>query len=255
MAITKTTAKTTAKATTNLKILAIDTVTEACSVALNLGGAVTQRMEIAPQGHSRLVLDMVQALLQAHATKLQNLHAVAVDVGPGSFTGVRIGIGVAQGLAYGAGLPVIAVGSLETLAGAVAHPLVLPAIDARMQQIYYGLYRNSPPPSSPSPAHDPNPAANPAAPPHEIMPPALSAPQHLTPCERQDIIGVGSGWDRYAPILLETLNGAKCNWHANQYPQAASLSQIAAARGLSSAISPLQLTACYVRNEVVKPPD
>ena len=124
----------------NLKILAIDTVTEVCSVALNLHGAVTQRLEIAA-GHSRLVLGMAQTLLRQCGLTLDQLDALAVDIGPGSFTGTRIGIGVAQGLAFGAGLKVIPVRSLEALAHAQPNETVLPAIDARMGQIYHGLYR------------------------------------------------------------------------------------------------------------------
>ena len=131
-----------------LKILAIDTATEACSVALNLHGTVTQRFEIAPNGHSKLVLDMAESLLKQCGLDLQQLDALAVDVGPGSFTGLRIGVGVAQGLAYGAGRKVIPVGSLDALAHGVfyeasheaSQATVLAAIDARMGQIYYGLY-------------------------------------------------------------------------------------------------------------------
>lgn len=249
--------------TTDLSILAIDTVTEACSVAVNLRGVVVQQMEIAPRGHSRIVLTMVQSLLQQHAITLQELDALAVDIGPGSFTGVRIGIGVAQGLAYGAGLSVIPVGSLETLAYAVPHSHVLPAIDARMQQIYYGLYRNSPAlpqaaqanlseqPTAPMPPSQFSPCAEPQA----IIPPTLVAPQDLriNPSEpQQHIVGSGSAWDCYAPRLLESLDGVVVDWLPEQYPQAAAVSRIAAARGLQSAISPLQLTACYVRNKVVQ---
>lgn len=230
----------------SLAILAIDTVTEACSVALNLHGETTQELEIAPQGHSRLALNMVQSLLQQQGLKLNELDAVAVDVGPGSFTGVRIGLGIAQGLAYGAGLPVIAVDSLETLAYAATaeaeHRLVLPAIDARMQQVYYGLYRNQPTQTSPSIELK------------AIIPPTLSDPQQVMLSDQRpaEIVGIGSAWDCYAAEMTEAMPGATVNWLEQRYPEAETLSKIAAQRGMQQAISPLRLVASYVRNEVAK---
>ena len=229
---------------TKLKILAIDTATEACSVALNLGGEITHRSEIAPKSHSKLVLGMVEFLLQQSGLELRQLDALAVDVGPGSFTGVRIGIGTAQGLAYGAGLKVVPVGSLETLAYDAAHETVLAAIDARMGQVYYGLYAN---PVAPQ-------AGLPEAIPEAIIEPALASPQHLNVGQRSGIVGVGSGWDRYAPVLLESLNGSLnesvSKWLAGRYPDAQAVSRIAAVRGMQSACSPLELTASYIRDEV-----
>ncbi len=218
-----------------LKILAIDTVTEACSAAINVHGKVIQRLEIEPQGHSRLILDMVQVVMQQQGIELAELDAVAVDIGPGSFTGVRIGIGVAQGLAYAAKLPVIPVNSLETLAYATPHPLVLAAIDARMQQMYYAFYRN-PPGNTPQ----------------AIIEPALIMPENLKISGATEVFGVGSAWDRYATALTVAMNSALSNWLPERYPEAGTVSIIAAAYGLERAISPLQLQAFYVRNNVAK---
>lgn len=226
---------------TELKILAIDTVTEACSVALNLGGVITRQFQIAPNGHSRLVLGMVESLLQQSALDLRQLDALAVDVGPGSFTGVRIGIGVAQGLAYGAGLAVIPVGSLEALAHETARgetsdetATVLAAIDARMRQVYYGLYRKQ------------------GESLRALIEPALAAPESLAIGNAKNIIGVGSAWDRYGTMMREALSGSVTKWLAGRYPEAAAVSRIAVARGLSGAISPLELTAAYIRDDVAK---
>jgi len=223
-----------------LNILALDTVTEACSVALNLRGAVTQQLEVAANGHSRRVLTMAQNLLSACGLNLRELDALAVDIGPGSFTGVRIGIGVAQGLAYGAGLKVIPVNSLEALAEGVLRPgdgetaaaTVLPAIDARMGQVYCALYGS--------------------AAPGAIIEPALSAPGQVANGGHANITGIGSGWDRHAPALLEALNGSVSRWLAGRHPEAAGVARIAAVRGLQSAVSPLHLRATYIRNEVAK---
>jgi tRNA threonylcarbamoyladenosine biosynthesis protein TsaB len=127
-----------------LKLLAIDTVTEACSAALWQDGEVQERFEIAPRRHTSLILPMVQELLVDAGMSLRQLDAIAVDRGPGSFTGVRIGAGVVQGLAYAVDLPVIPVSSLATLAQAVwlklHHKRVLALIDARMHEVYWARY-------------------------------------------------------------------------------------------------------------------
>ena len=127
-----------------MKLLAIDTVTEACSAALWLDGEVHERFEIAPRQHTTLILPMVQQLLADAGLSLSQLDALAVDRGPGSFTGVRIGTSVVQGLAYAVDLPVVPVSSLATLAQAVwlklRHESVLALIDARIQEVYWARY-------------------------------------------------------------------------------------------------------------------
>ncbi|WP_421236517.1 tRNA (adenosine(37)-N6)-threonylcarbamoyltransferase complex dimerization subunit type 1 TsaB [Aeromonas jandaei] len=127
-----------------LKILAVDTATEACSAALLVGDKVFSRWEEAPRDHTRKILPMVQALLDEAGITLDKLDAIAFGRGPGSFTGVRIGIGVAQGVAFGAGVPLIGISTLAAMAQG-AHRLegaerVLTAIDARMDEVYFGHY-------------------------------------------------------------------------------------------------------------------
>lgn len=127
-----------------LKILAVDTATEACSAALLVGEQVFSRWEEAPRDHTRKILPMVQAVLDDAGITLDKLDAIAFGRGPGSFTGVRIGIGVAQGLAFGAGVPLIGISTLAAMAQG-AHRLdgaeqVLTAIDARMNEVYFGRY-------------------------------------------------------------------------------------------------------------------
>ena len=99
-----------------LKILAVDTATEACSAALLVGDKVFSRWEEAPRDHTRKILPMVQAVLEDAGISLSDLDAIAFGRGPGSFTGVRIGIGVAQGLAFGAGVPLIGISTLAAMA-------------------------------------------------------------------------------------------------------------------------------------------
>ncbi|WED78686.1 tRNA (adenosine(37)-N6)-threonylcarbamoyltransferase complex dimerization subunit type 1 TsaB [Aeromonas allosaccharophila] len=127
-----------------LKILAVDTATEACSAALLVGEKVFSRWEEAPRDHTRKILPMVQAVLDDAGITLGDLDAIAFGRGPGSFTGVRIGISVAQGLAFGAGVPLIGISTLAAMAQG-AYRLdgaeqVLTAIDARMNEVYFGRY-------------------------------------------------------------------------------------------------------------------
>ena len=127
-----------------LKILAVDTATEACSAALLVGDKLFSRWEEAPRDHTRKILPMVQAVLEDAGISLSDLDAIAFGCGPGSFTGVRIGISVAQGLAFGAGVPLIGISTLAAMAQG-AYRLdgaeqVLTAIDARMNEVYFGRY-------------------------------------------------------------------------------------------------------------------
>ncbi len=132
------------------RILALDTSGAACSVALLLGDEIDQRFELAPRDHTRLIMPMVDQLLNRHALKLSDLDAIAYGRGPGSFTGLRICAAVVQGLAYGAGLPVLGVsslaavaqGSFEDSAGAEG-ALALVCMDARMDELYFACYSRS----------------------------------------------------------------------------------------------------------------
>lgn len=126
------------------KILAIDTATEACSAALLVEGVITSCAEVAPQAHTRKILPMCEQLLHDAGLTLGELDVIAFGRGPGSFTGVRIGIGVAQGLAFGAGKKLIAISDLAALAQGchrrTGAERVFCAIDARMNEVYFAAF-------------------------------------------------------------------------------------------------------------------
>ena len=128
-----------------MKLLALDTSTEACSVALQYDGKKLTLDEVCPQQHSKRILPMVQQLLAESGLGLNQLDGIVFGRGPGSFTGVRIGVGVTQGLAFGADLPVFGVSTLQAMAQAAARlhqaSQVIAAIDARMAEVYLALYQ------------------------------------------------------------------------------------------------------------------
>lgn len=130
-----------------LKILAIDTTSGACSVALYTDGQIVEQFFRAERDHTRRLLPMIEAVLAEGESSLGQVDALAVSQGPGSFTGLRIAISCVQGLAFSVDKPVVPVSSLATLAlGARrSHPEwgnapVMAALDARMQEVYWGLY-------------------------------------------------------------------------------------------------------------------
>lgn len=122
-------------------ILVIDTATEACSVALSHKEQITTLNELSPRNHTQCILPMVDELLNSAQIKLSNLNALAFGRGPGSFTGVRVGVSVAQGLAFGANLPVVPISNLTTMAQQAYQELgakkVICLIDARMNEVYF----------------------------------------------------------------------------------------------------------------------
>lgn len=128
-----------------MRILAIDTATEACSAALWDNGTTHAHFELCPREHTQRILPLVREILNQSGVSLSELSALAFGRGPGSFTGVRIGIGIAQGLALGANLPMIGVSTLATMAqGAwrkTGATRVLAAIDARMGEVYWAEYQ------------------------------------------------------------------------------------------------------------------
>ena len=123
-----------------MRILAIETSTEYCSVALWQDGTLNERCERVGQKHSEVLLGMVDGVLREAGCTVQEVDGIAFGKGPGSFTGVRIACGVAQGLAFGADLKVVGVCTLHALAEATGQDKVIAALDARMGELYFAAY-------------------------------------------------------------------------------------------------------------------
>lgn len=178
-----------------MKFLALDTSTEACSVALALDGQILALDEVCPQQHSKRILPMVQQLLADAGISLQQLDGIIFGRGPGSFTGVRIGVSVAQGLAFGADLPVFGVSTLAAMAQAAAVQQnateVIAAIDARMAEVYIAAFTLDE--AGLMQAITPEIAAKPAALPEVLT--SLSFTSQL--------LGVGTGWQTYSQALQQ----------------------------------------------------
>jgi tRNA threonylcarbamoyladenosine biosynthesis protein TsaB len=164
-------------------ILAIETSAELASCALLVGDAVLARATSGVRTHSQSILPMVQELLREAGIALADCDAVAFGAGPGSFTGVRTACGVAQGLAYGANLPVLPMVTLETMAeacrAATGAVQVLAVLDARMGEVYWAQYRFD-------------------GGWHEVVAPTLSAPQDVKPVPAEGLQACGNGFDVYA---------------------------------------------------------
>ena len=123
-----------------MRLLAFETSTEACSVAVYVDGRVLERFEVAPRRHTELALPWAQALLAEAGVARSQLDAIAVGRGPGAFTGVRLAIAIAQGIALGLDLPVLPVSTLAALAMQAGGERRLAAIDARMGEVYLGAF-------------------------------------------------------------------------------------------------------------------
>lgn len=177
-----------------MNYLAIDASTEACSVALQVNNKVYSRYELCPQSHSLRLLPMIDSVLAEANVTLSALNGLIFGQGPGSFTGVRIGVGVAQGLAFAANLPVVGVSSLQAMAQQAyiefGEEQVIAAIDARMAEVYNGFFQLDE--NNIMQAQQVE-AVTPPAKLGDLMSAVIDKPSYV----------VGSGWDAYPETLAE----------------------------------------------------
>ena len=227
-----------------MKLLAIDTSSLACSVALRVGDAVIERYEEQAREHTRLLTPMIRDVLAESGLDLPQLDAIVLGNGPGSFIGMRIAASVAQGLAHGAGLLIVPVSSLAAVAVEVFEEPgigeVVVAQDAHMSEVYLAAFRRGP---------------------GDVPTPLFAERLHTqTVIEELESgtadrrVAAGLGWQRYPGLTAanEDLIGQSS---AVLHPRARYLLPLgAAAWQADAAIQPADLVPAYLRSKVAKKP-
>ena len=217
-----------------MKILALDTSTEFCSVALNVDSEISGKEILAGRNHSEMILAMTHEMLAEAGLALQQIDGIAFGAGPGSFTGLRIACGVAQGLAFAADLPVAAVGTLEAVAQQIDQHNVIVALDARMSEIYHAAFEKITGKSW-----------------EMISPPALCSPQHAPLVSGNEWHGCGSGFDVYHDVLAMQYCANIRQIHSGLHPRAHEVAQLALPKFRDGAYTDAALAApLYIRNKV-----
>ncbi len=215
------------------RILALETSAEYCSVALLMGEDIHGSEAHAGQKHSELLLPMIDEVLRDCGLGIAELDAIAFGAGPGSFTGLRIGCGVAQGLAFPVGGRCVPVGSLEALAQASGGERVVVCADARMGQVYHAAFERD----------------------HldwrEVLPPSLCNPDDLPELPGAAWLGCGSGFDRYPQIMNGPYRGKISEVRKGMVPHAREIALLGA-RYLECgrSVPSTEALPVYVRNKV-----
>ena len=219
-----------------MKLLALDTATSQCSVALLIDGQVREQTVDAPRVQAESVLPMIEQLLTDAGLELGALDAIAFGRGPGAFTGLRVAASVAQGLAFGAGLPVVPISDLAALALGT-HRLrqasqVVACLDARMHEVYWAAYAVSG---------------------QRVMAlsqECLSAPEDVQLEAKGPWFGAGSGWSAYGEVLKSRV--PKLIGQAPELaPTAADIAWLAAeAYRQGTALPPEEAIPVYLRDKV-----
>jgi len=220
-----------------MNLLAIETATETVSVALAFNGEVLEHYRHAPRQHAELLLPWVEQLLAEAGIGFAGLDAIAFSRGPGSFTSLRIGIGVVQGLAWASDRPVIPVSSLAATAQTAAElgiKSVVVALDARMNEVFTGMFEVDS---------------------DGIMKPTgeekVCRPEDVQLPADSEAYGIGIGFDRYP--CLHKLSGRLLGIRADTWPRASSVLKLAQAWLRSHEPLPAeQAQPVYLRDNVAK---
>lgn len=217
-------------------ILVLDTATEACSVALFHQGKTISLDELSPRTHTQRILPMIDELLSQAGISLKQVEVLGFGRGPGSFTGVRVGVGIAQGLAMGAELPVVAVSNLLAMAEAAYQKQeateVIALIDARMNEVYFAQFSRT------------------AQGWQEVVAEQVCAPEKAIDqfqLERKPIV-VGTGWAAYSQFATANLSLEVSDITLPSAQFMLPLVQQAAEQGKTE--SAMQIEPVYLRNEV-----
>lgn len=227
-----------------MKILAVDTATEACSAALYLDGEIHQQFRVAPREHSHIILPMIDQLLSDSGIRVSDLDVLAFGRGPGSFMGVRIAAGVAQGIAFAWDLPVVPISTLAAIAQTVhaetGATKVLSAIDARMSEVYWAAFRLS----------DNNSCMCIVGEEH------VSAPDQVSSPDGEGWTGAGSGWNTYGDLLRAAIGPNRLAGQVPDcFPTAESIARLAVVEyGAGRHVTAAQALPVYLRDNVAKKP-
>jgi tRNA threonylcarbamoyladenosine biosynthesis protein TsaB len=222
-----------------VNLLALDTSSDACSVAVLCGDEVREQFVLTKNEHSKMLLTMVHELMAEAGITAPQLDAIAFGRGPGSFTGIRIGVGVVQGIAFAAERPVLAVSSMAAIAYGCEQDHIAVALDARMQQIYCACYQRT----------------------TDGTVVLHGTEQVMDPDQWQldnDIswYGAGTGWGAYANALMQ--NNANCirQYHADCYPHAKNIASMGATMFAAGEGRPAyEALPVYIRDQVAKKPE
>ncbi|WNO08002.1 tRNA (adenosine(37)-N6)-threonylcarbamoyltransferase complex dimerization subunit type 1 TsaB [Teredinibacter sp. KSP-S5-2] len=220
-------------------LLAIESSTEVCSVALLADGNTHSEFSDSPRSHADWLLPAIDSLMNKAGCQKSVLDAIVLSIGPGSFTGIRIGIGVAQGLAYALSVPLVTVSSLEVLVQPYVEQvnsgdILLPALDARMGEVYWSAMEKG------------NDGLV-----GEISAACVSHPQELMDYVKDNersttMMGVGHGWK------LDDLNPLTITKNTTAYPLAQSAIELVLQKQLykTRTIAPEKVEPLYLRNEI-----
>lgn len=216
-----------------MNLLAFDTSTEFLSIAIARGDALFSFNTLAGQSHSQWILPEIQKLLTSASIQLADLNGLVFGAGPGSFTGVRIAAGVAQGLAYGANLPVTGVCTLMAIAQASGADKVIACLDARMGEVYHAAYAQQ------------NGVWQP------VCAPGLYKPDAVPAIAGVGWVGAGSGWQTYAETLSAQYDAQLAQVLPQLLPQATAMLQLAQPVFASGdALNAGDAMPIYIRNRV-----
>ncbi len=216
-----------------MDILALETSTEYCSVALWQDGKVSERCERVGQKHSEVLMAMLDTLLKDASIRISRIGGIAFGKGPGSFTGVRIACGVAQGLAFGADVKVVGVCTLQALAEASRRDKVIAALDARMGELYLAAYERG------------NGAWT------TVIEPRLCRADTAPGVSGDGWFGAGSGFEVYEAALSAHYGGQVLGVDAQSVPRAGAVAQIAAAEfAQGHAVDAALALPLYLRDKV-----
>jgi len=220
-----------------VKLLAVEASTDACSVALAVGEKTYTDHRLAPQQHAGLLLPMVDTLMQQAALRPQDLDAIAFGQGPGSFTGVRIATAVAQGMAFGAACPLIGVSTMQAIAQGCLREFgderIAVALDARMQEVYWGLYQQ-----------EDNALM-------QLMGEERVCAASDVPMDSSIEVITGAGAERYRDILDTKATSAKLVFRSDRWPMAVDLLALAEPRfHAGNTTAPEDAMPVYLRNKV-----